>query len=259
MNIHINEDYFVNLVKGMQMDALKNSEGFKSFYTKFKEERRKENRDNKSKYTSIDFLKENRGLIEYEPSSKARTSKKYANTIRSIAMQIYTKSLYYCPIDTGRLKKSSKIQSIAGGEAYKISYSTKYVLFVHELLHLSHIAPTRAKFLEDAAVDIINLNKDSWNSHNIIVSIDMLYSQEEVAVVISSYPSSYYGFKNSNLFNNRSYVENNIDPESISNVSEDIDIEDDEYYDVDDISDDVDDINENDALAYLLRQRMGLE
>lgn len=74
----------------------------------------------------------------------------------TIASAIWALSQYYCPVDTGILKKSGHIERGTDG-AWRVVYDAPYAMWVHEIIYFSHMAPTRAKFLEYAAYDVLNL------------------------------------------------------------------------------------------------------
>lgn len=175
MNISINEKYFERLINKMEMDYIKNSDAFKSYWEGIKEER-----DIYKKNTSLDYLKENRGLIDFEPLLKNKSSYK------DIANDILIRSLYYCPIDTGALKKSSYIENSENG--IKIGYDISYATYVHEILNNNHIAPTRSKFLEDAVIDIWNYSNNFWTKKKIPVTIYISY--DPLYIFITDIPSS---------------------------------------------------------------------
>lgn len=195
MNISINKKYFEKLVNKMEMDYIKNSDAFKSYWSGIKEER-----DIYNKNTSLEYLKENRGLIDFEPLLKNKSSYK------DIANDILIRSLYYCPIDTGELKKSSYIENSEDG--IKIGYNISYATYVHEILDNNHIAPTRSKFLEDAVIDIWNYSNEFWTKKKIPVTIyisyDPLYifitdlpsSNESVGLLVSNYNMDYESYSN---------------------------------------------------------------
>lgn len=69
----------------------------------------------------------------------------------------FIKSQRYVPVNTGDLKKSGRLEihTTAGGKKLaEITYGKNgnpfYAVFVHEITSYSHLAPTRAKFLESA-------------------------------------------------------------------------------------------------------------
>lgn len=78
--------------------------------------------------------------------------------IKEAMQPIFDRSQYYCPVDTQALKNSGylEITEFRGRPRVEIGYARggfpRYAPYVHEMTHLSHKAPTRAKFLQ-AAVD----------------------------------------------------------------------------------------------------------
>lgn len=69
-------------------------------------------------------------------------NKEFAEEIASLAN-------YYCPIETGNLRNSQRIEYNSDGTC-TIVYDCPYAWYVHELTWKFHAYPTRAKFLEDA-------------------------------------------------------------------------------------------------------------
>lgn len=75
---------------------------------------------------------------------------------------IFDKSQVYVPVDKGPLKASGfhTTERTAKGARVNIGYgkggNPPYAVFVHERLDLAHDAPTRAKFLEQAANEHIS-------------------------------------------------------------------------------------------------------
>ena len=92
---------------------------------------------------------------------------------KRIAQEILLLSKYYCPIDTGLLRdgkirykdeqgvvhESNELDSggtlvRSHGSGYEIIYRAKYAPYVHEIPYYNHDAPTKSKFLEDAAMEV---------------------------------------------------------------------------------------------------------
>lgn len=73
-----------------------------------------------------------------------------ADTI--IAKRILERTLYYTPVKTGRLKSSIKIKE--ENSHINITVESDYSLYVHEIMENRHAFPTKAKFLEDAAIEV---------------------------------------------------------------------------------------------------------
>lgn len=73
-----------------------------------------------------------------------------ADTI--IAKRILERTLYYTPVKTGRLKSSIKIKE--ENSHINITVESDYGLYVHEILENKHTFPTKAKFLEDAVIEV---------------------------------------------------------------------------------------------------------
>lgn len=91
---------------------------------------------------------------------------------KRIAQEILLLSKYYCPIDTGLLRDGTisykdeqgvihQHNSNSGGtlvrshgRGYEILYKAEYAAYVHEIPYYKHDAPTKYKFLEDAAIQV---------------------------------------------------------------------------------------------------------
>lgn len=71
-----------------------------------------------------------------------------------IANKILNKSIYYTPVDTGKLRNSIYIKPYEDG--WEIGYTCDYAIYVHEIGVNYHKPPTQYKFLEDAAFEVIN-------------------------------------------------------------------------------------------------------
>lgn len=76
-----------------------------------------------------------------------------AGMLEYIALAILKRSLYYCPIKTGRLRSSARLIKV--GQGYAIRYYEDYAVYVHEWGY-RHDSPTQRKFLEDAAYETFN-------------------------------------------------------------------------------------------------------
>lgn len=88
----------------------------------------------------------------------------------SIAQSIFELSQLWCPVDTGALRSSGKIVENSLG-TYSIKYSTPYAVHVHEIMENRHKAPTRAKWLEDAAYDILNQYESNGSSFTFSIEL----------------------------------------------------------------------------------------
>lgn len=104
-------------------------------------------------------------------NKKARGLNKQAINKR-IAQEILLLSQYYCPVDTGLMKYGKyrykdeqgvirEYNSNEGGtlvrshgDGYEIVYKSSYASYVHEIPYYKHDAPTKYKFLEDAAIQV---------------------------------------------------------------------------------------------------------
>lgn len=212
MEITLDLEYFENIVKKMEMRYIRRSKEFKSYYSEYMKNLREER-------TSYEYLLTHRGDQYLEPELK------YKESCKDIAYEILIRSLYYCPIDTGALKKSSYIENTNDG--FKVGYTIDYAHYVHELLNNAHYAPTRAKYLEDAAIDIWNHNNELWTDEDIPISIYISYYP--LYIIVSSEPISDDSVEL--LVSNFDIIMSNRDDLYVDDEYTD---EDDEYLEVDD-------------------------
>lgn len=66
--------------------------------------------------------------------------------------EIMSESHDECPVKFGRLKATGQVEEpiiMSGRTSCRMGYSTKYAIYVHEILENYHAPPTKAKFLED--------------------------------------------------------------------------------------------------------------
>ena len=82
------------------------------------------------------------------------------NGVIFIAMLILKKSQDYVPVDTGNLRDSVYLEEL-GEDKWRILYDTPYAAVQHEDIDFQHMEPGRAKYLEDAAFEILNLIQDN--------------------------------------------------------------------------------------------------
>lgn len=92
---------------------------------------------------------------------------------RNLALSIFIKSIYYCPIDTGALRASARITEASGG--FVIEYGNKtvdYATYVHEIPpeKAEHKFPTQNKFLETAAVEVMDEFRRTEADINALIS-----------------------------------------------------------------------------------------
>lgn len=72
-----------------------------------------------------------------------------------VAEQILEVSQRLVPVDTGYLKSTGKIVKNSIG-TYSVVYTAPYAVYVHEIIDNWHDFPTQAKFLEDAAWNVLS-------------------------------------------------------------------------------------------------------
>ena len=76
-----------------------------------------------------------------------------SSLVDMIGERIFLRAVQYTPIDTGNLRNSIYRKNV--GDGIIIGYSAEYATYVHEISFYNHKYPTRCKFLEDAAFEVI--------------------------------------------------------------------------------------------------------
>lgn len=104
----------------------------------------------------------------FEPIDRHDVMIDYAFAAYNI-MQI---SLHYTPVKTGKLKESIYIKKV--DDYYEVGYTAPYAIYVHEIIDNSHAFPAKAKFLEDAAVEIMAEYGNIGTSINVSIEYDPL-------------------------------------------------------------------------------------
>lgn len=79
----------------------------------------------------------------------------------SLAEEILALSNYYCPVDTGRLRDSGRIEQNPDGSC-RIFYDCSYAWYVHEFSWKNHAYPTRDHFLTQAIYEVEKLHGIGW-------------------------------------------------------------------------------------------------
>jgi hypothetical protein len=75
-----------------------------------------------------------------------------AGALTDEAWLIMNMSQDQCPVEFGRLRATGQVgvpENNGNSTSIKMGYSTDYAIYVHENLEARHLAPTKAKFLED--------------------------------------------------------------------------------------------------------------
>ena len=76
---------------------------------------------------------------------------------QELAEEVLERALYYCPVDTGRLKESGHIERINDNK-YLVVFDCPYAWYVHEHTWKDHDYPTCAKFLSIAVEEVKRLH-----------------------------------------------------------------------------------------------------
>jgi len=177
MSYRIDKEFYRQIV----YDIAAKSEQIQRIIQRKVERAESKYKDKVYEITSMSWLKKHRGVLGYVDDVKDLNL-----NYETIAYEIGKRSLYYCPIDTGKLKSSFSIKNLTYKdeddtlwEAYSVKYDghiAPYAVYVHALVDKWHIPPTRAKFLEDAALDVINANKTKWLRKKFYIAIYMMYN-----------------------------------------------------------------------------------
>lgn len=80
-----------------------------------------------------------------------------------LASEVVELSTMYCPVDTGVLRDSIRVEQ--DGNGCRIYYDCPYAWYVHEFVWRQHKFPTRAKFLSQAVSDV-------YARHGLVASTD---------------------------------------------------------------------------------------
>lgn len=84
-----------------------------------------------------------------------------ASVNTQLAEEILALSQYYCPVDTGNLKNSARIEQNPDGSC-RIYYDCEYAWYVHEFSWKNHAYPTRDHFLTRAIYEVEKLHGIGW-------------------------------------------------------------------------------------------------
>lgn len=85
-----------------------------------------------------------------------------ANVSELMAEEILKRAKYYCPVDTGKLVNSGRIERKGDGTCDIVfgNEDCTYAWYVHENMSARHATPTRAKFLTRAVQEV----EAMWNA-----------------------------------------------------------------------------------------------
>ena len=72
---------------------------------------------------------------------------------RELAEQVLERALYYCPVDTGYLRSTGRIEENENGSC-SVVFDCPYAWYVHEFTWREHDFPTRSHFLIQAVYEI---------------------------------------------------------------------------------------------------------
>ena len=127
---------------------------------------------------SIDFDSLDFGVKRAEIANKTDNTQFEAGALKHqfcsyIIDRIFEVSQELVPVNTGNLYNSgSKVQDVGD---YGIVYSAKYASYVHEIIENNHSYPSRAKFLEDAAIIVFFEIVDSGIPNPFTFTISAIY------------------------------------------------------------------------------------
>lgn len=114
------------------------------------------------------------GIIENDTpdttdTNEPMTFKDTIQDVTAIGALIMKRAIEYTPVKTGELRRSIYIKTIGSGIA--IGYSKDYAIYVHEIGFYTHKSPTRYKFLEDAAIEVV---LETQTNYDVTISYDPL-------------------------------------------------------------------------------------
>lgn len=78
-----------------------------------------------------------------------------------LAYEILAVAKYYCPVDTGNLRDSGRVEPQADGSA-RIYFDCPYAWYVHEFSWKQHAYPTCDHFLTRAIYEVEKLHGYGW-------------------------------------------------------------------------------------------------
>ena len=73
---------------------------------------------------------------------------------QEIGMEVLERAKYYCPVDTGRLINSGRLEMLSDNTC-RIYFDCQYAWYVHEFTWKNHQYPTCAKFLTRAMYEVM--------------------------------------------------------------------------------------------------------
>lgn len=79
----------------------------------------------------------------------------------NLAQEILERAKYYCPVDTGKLRDSGRIEVNDDGSC-RIFFDCQYAWYVHEFSWKNHAYPTRDHFLTQAIYEVEKLHGFGW-------------------------------------------------------------------------------------------------
>lgn len=84
-----------------------------------------------------------------------------ASVNAQLAEEILALAKYYCPVDTGNLRDSGRIEQNPDGSC-RIFFDCPYAWYVHEFSWKNHAYPTRDHFLTEAIYVVEKLHGFGW-------------------------------------------------------------------------------------------------
>lgn len=105
------------------------------------------------------------------------------NTYPLLAFKILRLAIEYTPVDTGKLRSSSYLKPY--GTGFVVGYDCEYAVHVHEVGDNKHKFPTQYKFLEDAAMEVL---EEYYNDTGNIINITIEYNPLRVFIGVDNPP-----------------------------------------------------------------------
>lgn len=142
------------------------------------------------------FIEANRKYSEVSIGTK-----QYRLKLEVFVNEVFKQTMIYCPEDTGALKSSIRVRK--DRDEFIMSVSTSdcpYCVTVHQNLHYKHEAPTRAKYMQDSAVEVSERYGKPYNI-NILINkgkIELRFNGQGSNLVLSNFVNRQKPSNNSN-------------------------------------------------------------
>lgn len=124
-------------------------------------------------FDSLDFNVKKNNIIENKYGVQANAGALMHQYCSYIVDRIFEISQELVPVDTGELYESGQVIKDIGD--YGIVYTAPHASYVHEIIEYNHNYPSRAKFLEDAALFVYFELVDSGVNNPFTFTVSAVY------------------------------------------------------------------------------------